>query len=438
MLMLENVRLLDPATRTNDIRDILIAERKFIKIGTELKLDAVLIAEAKGERLRVIDCTGLTAAPGFVDSHVHFREPGYTYKEDIMSGSLAALAGGYTSAVLMANTKPPVDSEEVLLEVMKRGRKTNVHIYTCACITQGMNGEALVDMKFLKECGAVGFSDDGHPILNEALAKEAMCTARGLKMALSFHEEDPKYIAENGVNRGPAAERLGLTGSDRQAEIFLVGRDCRLARETGATVCIQHVSTKESVELIRKAKRNGAKVWAEATPHHFSLTEDAVSMYGTLAKVNPPLRTEEDRMAIIEGLKDGTIDIIATDHAPHAKNEKDRPFTEAPSGMIGLETALSLGIMNLVKPGHLSLGQLIAKMTIEPARLYSLDAGAVREDATADLVLFDPEKTWAYLAPKSKSTNTPWLGKTMTGKVMLTISSGEIAYQAPDFDRLQQ
>lgn len=434
MLMLQNVRLIDPATRTNDIRDILIAERRFIKIGTELLLDAHLIAEAKGERLNVIDCTGLTACPGLVDTHVHFRDPGYTHKEDIESGSAAALAGGFTSVVCMANTKPPIDSEETILEVLKKGRKTGTHIHTVACVTRNMDGEALTDMKLLKECGAVGFSDDGRPILNEALAHEAMNIARGIKMPLSFHEEDPKYIRENGINHGPVAEAMGLTGSDRQAEIALVGRDCKLARETGATICIQHVSAKESVELIRRAKRNGAKVWAEATPHHFSLTEDAVSRFGTLAKINPPLRTEEDRQAIIEGLKDGTIEIIATDHAPHAKDEKDRPFQDAPSGMIGLETALSLGIMNLVKPGHLSLCQLIARMSYEPARLYNLDAGMVREDGTADLTLFDPEAEWAYLAPKSKATNTPWLGKRLQGKVLMTIAEGEVQYRTGEME----
>jgi dihydroorotase len=429
MLMLSNVRLVDPASRTNDIRDILIAERRFIKIGQDLKLDAVLIAEAKGERLTEIDCTGLVAAPGFVDPHVHFRDPGYTYKEDIMSGAAAAAAGGFTSVICMANTNPPVDTEEGILEVMKKGRKAPIHIYTCACVTKGMNGTEAVDLKLMKESGAVGFSDDGRPVLNEALMQDVMRTARGIKMPVSLHEEDPKYITENGIDHGPAAERMGLTGAGREAEITLVARDLKLARETGATVCIQHVSAAESVELIRKAKRNGVRVWAEATPHHFSLTEDAVAEFGTLAKVNPPLRTEEDRKAIIEGLKDGTIEIIATDHAPHAKDEKDRPFKEAPSGMIGLETALSLGIMNLVRPGYLSLGQLIAKMTTGPAALYSLEAGTVKEDFPADLVLFDPERTWAYLAPKSKSTNTPWLGKTLTGKVMMTICSGEVVYK---------
>jgi dihydroorotase len=431
MLMLKPVRLLDPPTRTDDIRDIVISDRKVMKIGTDLELDARMMARAKGEVLNVIDCTGLCAAPGFVDGHVHFRDPGLTYKEDIQTGARAAAAGGFTSVVCMANTKPTVDSEETIVDVIRKGRQTPIHVYSCSAVTKGLKGEELVDMKLMKECGAVGFTDDGIPLMNEALAREAMLTARRLKLPLSFHEEDPQYITEPGINAGAMAQRMGLTGADRKAESVMVERDVRLARETGATVVIQHISAKESVELVRKGKRSGARVFAEATPHHFSLTEDAVSLYGSNAKMNPPLRTEEDRQAIIAGLKDGTIDVIATDHAPHAKDEKDRPFTQAPSGIIGLETSFSLGIMNLVEPGHLSLLKLISKMSTEPARLYALDAGTIREEGPADIVLFDTEKTWAYLAPQSKSTNSPWLGKSLKGKVLMTICEGNVAFEEP-------
>ena len=226
-----------------------------------------------------------------------------------------------------------------------------------------------------------------------------------------------------------AKARRNELGADRQAEASMVARDCKLARETGATIVIQHISAKESVDLVRKAKKNGARVFAEATPHHFTLTDEAVLLYGTNAKMNPPLRTEEDRMAIIEGLKDGTIDVIATDHAPHSKSEKDRPFTEAPSGIIGLETAFALGLMSLVAPGYLTMSQLISKMSTEPARLYALEGGVVREDGPADIILFDPEKSWAYLVPKSKATNSPWLGKSLKGKVLMTICGGQVAYE---------
>lgn len=429
MLMLKEVRLIDPASRTDDIVDILLAERKVIKIGKELELDARLIARAKGETLRIFDCKGLCAAPGFVDGHVHFRDPGFTHKEDIITGAAAAAAGGYTSVVLMANTKPAVDNEETIVNIIRKGRTTPIHIYSASTITKGMQGQELVDMKLMKESGAVCYTDDGLPIMNTDLIREAMLTARRLKLPLAFHEEDPQYITDPGVNKGPAAERLGLTGADRMAEITLAERDIKLARETGAAVVIQHVSAKETVELIAKGKKSGARIYGEATPHHFSLTEDAVSLYGTCAKMNPPLRTEEDRQAIIRGLKEGVIDVIATDHAPHAKAEKDRPFREAPSGIIGLETAFSLGIMNLVEPGHLTLMQLIQRLSYEPAKLYQLDAGMIREEGPADIVLFDPARSWAYLAPQSRSTNSPWLGKSLRGKIVMTICAGNIAYE---------
>ena len=425
MIMLQGVRLLDPLSRTDDIRDILLAEGKIIRVGEDLWLDASLIARAKGEVLEVFDCAGLCAAPGFVDGHVHFRDPGQTHKEDILSGARAAAAGGFTSVVCMANTTPPIDSEARIVENIRTG----IRVYSASTISQGMQGEALVDMKLMKESGAVAFTDDGRPLNNEALIREAMQKARRLKLPLSFHEEDPRFVKEPGVNSGPAAERLGLTGADRQAEIVMVERDCRLARETGAAIVIQHISAKESVELVRRAKQSGVRVYAEATPHHFSLTDDAVSLYGTNAKMNPPLRGEEDRMAIIQGLADGTIDMIATDHAPHAKVEKDRPFTEAPSGIIGLETAFALGCMNLVEPGYLTLLQLVQRMSTDAAKLYQLDAGMIKEDHPADLTIFDPAQSWAYLVPESKSTNSPWLGKTLRGKVLVTICAGRVVYE---------
>ena len=429
MIMLREVRLLDPPSRTDAVRDILIAERKIIKIGEKLELDARLIAEAKGEVLQIIDCRGLCVAPGLVDGHVHFRDPGFTYKEDVETGTRAAAAGGYTSVVCMANTKPVIDNEDTIVDLIRRGRKTPIHLYCCSSVTKSLKGEELVDMKLMKECGAVGFTDDGIPIRKEELVKEAMRTARRLKLPMSFHEEAPEFIKEAGINAGEIAAGMGLTGADRKAESTMAERDCRLAGETGATIVIQHISAKETVDIIRKAKKAGVRVFGEATPHHFSLTEEAVRLYGSNAKMNPPLRTEEDRMAIIAGLKDGTIETIATDHAPHAKDEKDRPFTQAPSGIIGLETAFALGLMNLVKPGHLTLLQLISKMSTEPARLYGLDAGSIKEDGPADLILFDPELSWCYLAPQSKSSNSPWLGKTLKGKVLLTMCEGAVVYE---------
>ncbi len=428
MIMLKQARLLDPATRTDAVRDILISERKVIKIGEDLAFEAPFIARAKGERLEIIDCSGKIAAPGLVDTHVHYREPGFTYKEDIQSVARAGAAGGFTTLVGMANTKPAVDDEDTTLYVIRQGKSACINIKTCACITKEMHGKEVVDMKALRDSGAVGFTDDGLPLRDENICREAMRRARVLKMPLSFHEEAPEFVKEPGVNAGEVAEKLGLSGAEAKAEWIMVERDCKLAKETGANICIQHISAKESVDIVRKAKRQGVRVFAEATPHHFSLTQEAVLQHGTLAKMNPPLREEADRRAIIEGLKDGTIEVIATDHAPHAKEEKDREFGKAPSGIIGLETALSLGIMYLVDAGHISLLKLMALMSYQPARMYNLDAGIIKEDKTADIVIFDPEAKWIYDKTCSKSCNTPFMGQEMKGKVLLTICSGLIVY----------
>lgn len=430
MIMLKNVRLLNPSTRTDEINDILISEGKVARIGKELYFDATLMARANGEKLDVKDCTGLCAAPGFIDVHVHLREPGFEYKENIATGARAAAKGGFTTIIAMANTKPPIDNPELVFDVLRKGRKTGINVKTCACITKGMKGVELANLKSSKEAGAVGFTDDGLPLLDENLTREAMRLARTLKMPLSFHEEDPKFIKESGINHGSTSDKMNFYGADRQAEISMVVRDCKLAKETGATISIQHISAKESVEAVRKAKKLGIRVFAEATPHHFSLTDKDVIKYGTLAKMNPPLREEEDRIAIIEGLKDGTIDMIATDHAPHSVEEKNRNFVDAPSGIIGLETSFSLGLMNLVKPRYLSLLELVDKMSYQPSKLYNLDRGVLWEDEVADIVVFDTDKTWYYDKSESKSLNSPWINSELQGKIVYTICNGNIVYSA--------
>ena len=381
--------------------------------------------------MEVLDATGLVVAPGLVDVHVHFRDPGFTHKEDMFTGAAAAAKGGFTSVVLMANTKPCVDNEETLAYVISKGAETGIHVYTCANVTRGMKGRELVDMECLKEKGAVGFTDDGVPIMDPELVREAMKRAKELNVPISFHEEDPALITNNGVNRGKASEYYGIGGSPREAEITLVDRDLKLAMETGACVEIQHISSKEAVELVRRARAQGyGNIHAEATPHHFTLTEDAVIKYGTLAKMNPPLREEEDRQAILQGLADGTIDIIATDHAPHAKEEKDKPITEAPSGIIGLETALSLGLYELVAIGVIPLMQLLRLMSTNPAKMYHLDAGYLAVGGPADMVLIDREAVFVPGEYASKSANSPFTGRELRGKVAATICAGKIVYQA--------
>ena len=422
MLLIKNGYMIDPKSGRDGNYDILTEKDRILKIGKNL--------EPPSGRCKVIDAEGLLVAPGLVDVHVHFREPGFTKKEDISTGAAAAAKGGFTSVVLMANTKPAVDNRETLEYVLNRGRETGIHVYSCVNVTAGMQGKKLTPMKELAAAGAAGFTDDGIPLMDEKIVKAAMEHAAALDLPISFHEEDPSLISENGINHGEASEKLGIGGSPREAEITLIERDLKLALETGASINIQHISAAESVELVRRAKEKGVNIHAEATPHHFTLTESAVAEYGTLAKMNPPLRTENDRMEIIRGLVDGTIDMIATDHAPHTVEEKARPITEAPSGIIGLETALALGITELVDKGYLTMCQLLRLMSTNPASLYHLDAGYLEEGGPADLILIN---TYAQVIPgdyASKASNSPFSGWSLKGKVVRTIASGVEVFAA--------
>lgn len=413
-------RIIDPVSGKDFIGDLILENGTIKAVGEQLNLDGCE---------DIIEAAGMTVAPGLVDVHVHFRDPGLTYKEDILTGARAAAAGGFTTVVCMANTKPVVDNAETLHYVLNKGKETGIHVLSCACVTKGMQGKELADMDALRAAGASGFTDDGIPILDEEILKAALIKAEELQVPVSLHEEDPKLITNNGINRGPVSEKLGIGGSPAEAEITMVERDCRLAEETGSYVNIQHISTAGAVEAVRASKRRGSHVTAEAAPHHFTLTDEAVLTYGTLAKMNPPLRTEADRQAVIEGLKDGTIDMIATDHAPHSIDEKGKPLTEAPSGIIGLETSLALCITELVKPGCLTLMELMRKMSQNPAALYHLPYQGITEGAPADLVIFDEDEEWKPESFCSKAVNTPFKGWNLTGRVHYTICDGKIVYR---------
>lgn len=430
MLLIKNGMVIDPENGTMQKKDILIKDGVIHKVMGEIDQETL----AEKSKLTVINAQGLKVGPGLVDVHVHFRDPGFTHKEDILTGAKAAARGGVTTVVLMANTKPAVDNVETLSYILEKGKQTDIRVYSCACITEGLKGEKMTDMDALLKEGAVGFTDDGIPILSEELVRKAMEKAAALGVPLSFHEEDPAYIKNNGVNHGKASAYYGIGGSDRMAEISLVKRDLQIALETGAAFDVQHISAKESVELVRQAKAEAKKrgmdtIHAEATPHHFTLTEDAVIRHGSLAKMNPPLREEADRQAVIEGLKDGTIDMIATDHAPHAKEEKDRPLTEAPSGIIGLETAFPLAVTHLVKEGHLDYPVLFDRMSLAPSKLYHLPYGRVAEGAPADLILFDDRAQVTFDTFVSKSKNSPFLGESMYGKIVKTICKGQVIFE---------
>ena len=421
MLLIKNGYMTDPKSGWDGNYDILVEKDKIVRIAKKLEKPCAECA--------VIDAEGLLVAPGLVDVHVHFREPGFPEKEDITTGAAAAAKGGFTTVVLMANTKPPVDNRKTLEYVLQRGRETGIHVQTCANVTVGMKGKELTPMRELAQAGAVGFTDDGIPLLDEGIVREAMKNAASLDMPVSFHEENPAYIENNGINRGRASEYYGIGGSPREAEITMVERDLKLALETGASIDIQHISAKESVELVRKAKEKGHNIHAEATPHHFTLTEEAAIRYGTFAKMNPPLREEADRQEIIRGLVDGTIDMIATDHAPHTVQEKAKSITEAPSGIIGLETALALGITELVDGGYLTMRQLLTLMSTNPANLYHLDAGYLAEGGPADIILIDTTSEWVPQEYASKASNTPFTGWKLKGKVVKTICGGKVVYE---------
>lgn len=418
MILIKNGRIVDPVSNRDEVMDILIDGKTIVKIDKNI-ID---------ESAKIIDATGLVVAPGLVDTHVHFRDPGFTYKEDIITGSKAAAKGGFTMVICMANTKPAVDNVETLKYIQEKGQTTGIHVLQTATITKGLKGEEVVDMEELAKEGAAGFTDDGIPIMDEKLLLEAMERAKELDLPVSLHEEDPLFIENAGVNEGEVSKKLNYKGASHTAEDVMVARDVMLALHTGASVCIQHISSGNSVELVRLAKKMGADVHAEATPHHFTLTENAVLKYGTMARMNPPLRTEKDKEKIIEGIKDGTIDMIVTDHAPHSDEEKAKPLEKAPSGIIGLETSLGLGIKSLVQPGHISLMKLMELMSKNPAEFYRLTPASITEGAVADIVIFGENELWKADKFESKAKNTPFIGWELPGKVHYTICDGNIVY----------
>lgn len=430
-MLIKNGRVIDPESGFDGLADLLIEDGKIKKIVKRVDggTDNTVPERVNGAD-EVLDASGMIIAPGLVDVHVHFRDPGLTHKEDIETGAAAAKAGGYTTVVCMANTNPAADNPDTIGYIIEKGKKTGIHVLAAAAVSKGLKGRELTDMDALKACGAAGFTDDGIPLMDEKLVKQAMEKARELNLPLSFHEEDPAFIINNGINKGVVSDQLGIGGSPALAEDSLVARDCMIALHTGAAVNIQHISSRNSVKMVALAKQLGADVWAEVTPHHFTLDETAVLKHGTLAKMNPPLRTEKDREALIEGLKSGAIDIIATDHAPHSREEKEKPLTAAPSGIIGLETALPLAVTNLVKEGHLTYVQLFEKMCLNPARLYRLDSGRIKEGSDADLVIFDDRESFTVGDFVSRSSNSPFTGETLYGRVRFTICGGKVVFEA--------
>lgn len=418
--LLKRARILDPSQGLDMTGDILISDGKISEIGEDL----VFGGDSEAE---IIDCAGLTAAPGLVDMHVHLRDPGQTHKEDVFSGCRAAAAGGVTSLLAMPNTVPPMDSPEAVRALLEKANTADAAVYTAACITQGLKGEELADLAALRQAGAIALSDDGKPVKNTACLLEALKQGPGLGLAVTAHCEDA-YLAAGGlINEGKISKELGVKGIPNAAEDCGTAREIAAAASIGAPVHICHVSTRGSVELIRDAKRRGVKVTAETCPHYLLLTEDALKKRDADYRMNPPLRTEEDRLALLEGLKDGTIDAVSTDHAPHTSEEK-ADFLTAPNGSIGMETSLAAVLTAL--DGVLTLSQILEKMSWNPAKILNIPAGTLQTGANADIVLFDPEQRWTVdeNALHGKSRNTPFKGMTLKGKVLLTIFRGRKVY----------
>lgn len=383
----------------------------------------------------VIDCTGLTIAPGLVDMHCHLREPGYEYKEDIESGSKSAAAGGFTTIACMPNTKPVCDNDTVVSFIVAKAKeKAVVNVLPIGAITKGLEGKELAEIGCMKEAGAVAISDDGKPVSSSGMMKKGMQYASAFNIPVISHCEDLELVDGGVMNEGYNSTVLGLRGNPTIAENNMIAREIMLSEYLDTPIHIAHVSNAYGVELVRSAKKRGAKVTAETCPHYFSATDDLCNDFNTFAKVNPPLRSEEDRLAVIDGLKDGTLDVIATDHAPHHPDEKDCEFNIAMSGMVGFETALGLSIKYLVDTGAMSLKEVIEKMTINPASILNVDSkgiGLMKENSRADLVLFDVNEEYVVdrMTLKSKSKNTPFDGWSIKGKVKYTVVNGKVVYK---------
>ncbi|MBU5483670.1 dihydroorotase [Clostridium sp. MSJ-11] len=412
--------LVDPSQNLFGVYDILIEEDKIVKIHENIV----------DEEATVIQASGLYICPGLVDMHVHLREPGYEYKETIESGALAAVAGGFTSIACMPNTNPVIDNKEVVEYVKNKGKNSKCNVYIMGSITKNLDGEEKSPYKELAKSGIVAITDDGKTVMNTRIMYEAMMDAKALGMPVSVHCEDAYLVYDRSINKGKVSEKLNLTGVPALAEEIIIWRDTVLADITECHVHIQHISTKKGLDLIRDAKKNGVMVSCEVTPHHITLTEEEVEKIGTNAKMSPPLRKKEDVEALIQGLFEGTIDVIATDHAPHSREEKDSDLTKAANGIVGLETSLGIALTELVHKRNMPLPMLIDKMSRKPSELLKIPGGTLKAGSFADIVIIDLEKEWTVDRDKfySKSKNSPFQGRKLKGKAIATIVRGQIQY----------
>jgi dihydroorotase len=425
-LLITGGHLIDPAAKIDAPMDLLLREGRVAEIATPKKI--------RGGADEKFDARGLIAAPGFIDLHVHLREPGQSYKETIATGSAAAAAGGFTAVCCMPNTAPIVDSPEWVAWLQRPERGAVVNVFPIAAATHASKGAVLTDFRSLKQAGAVAVTDDGKPILNDAVMRESLRHSAELNLTVVQHAEDTRMTFGCSMNEGPTAFRLGLRGMRTAAEWEIVERDVQLAHEfPGARLHVAHLSTADALKPVRRGKRSKVRVTCEVTPHHFTLTEENVGEYDSNFKMNPPLRSAADREALLVALADGTVDAIATDHAPHALHEKEVEFERAAFGITGLETALALAITRLHREHRISLTRIVELFTSGPARVFDLRGrGSLTRGSYADVTIFDPKKRWTFEAAnsRSKSRNTPFDGWQLTGKVVATIVGGQIVHRS--------
>ena len=423
-LVIKGGRLVDPAQNLDGLYNIYVMSGRIASIKK-----AEADTSEVGNGVEVIDASGLTVIPGLIDAHVHLREPGYEYKEDIRTGTLAAAAGGFTAVMCMANTKPVNDNESVTRYILNKAEGAAARVYPVGAVSVGLKGECLTEMAELKAAGCVAFSDDGVPVANSGLMRRALEYSQVVNLPVISHAEEHELVGAGVMNEGDVATRLGLKGIPNAAEDTMVARDIALAELTGGRLHIAHVSTRGAVELIKSAKARGVRVTAEATPHHLALTDEAVEGYDTNAKMNPPLRSRVDVEALRQGIKDGVIDCIATDHAPHSSMEKDIEFDKASNGIIGLETAFSV-IYGLVENGMLTLNEAVRAMSTNPAKAFGIEGGRLSVGSPANMAIIDLGRSWT-VDPRqlnSKSKNSPWLGRELKGAVVKTVLAGNIVF----------